>query len=35
MVELRADLAGVTRTLLDPLFDVISRAGYDPFNDRG
>jgi hypothetical protein len=33
MQELRGDHRGVVLRLLEPLYDVISRPGYDPFND--
>jgi hypothetical protein len=32
--ELRSDLGGLVRRLLDPLFDVISVRGYDPLADN-
>lgn len=35
MQELTATHQAVVRALLAPLYDVISRAGYDPFNDAG
>lgn len=35
MQELTAGHQAVVRAILAPLYDVISPAGYDPFNDAG
>jgi hypothetical protein len=33
-VELARDQRAIVNRFVMPLFDVISRSGYDPFNDR-